>query len=137
MSGLGGAEPGDKTDAGDRPKYWTGGNARVGALGDHARATVFAQGDDSTVLAPPDAETSAAALKALAARLEECAQTPEQEEDVVRVQKAQAAAAAGDQAKAATWLSRLSDAGAWALNVATEIGSKVAVNLITAAIKGG
>jgi hypothetical protein len=128
----------DKFDT-TRPsiKYHAGGNARVGAMGDNASASNFAQGDKSSVLTPADAATAARALKSLMSHLQERAETPEQEEDVARVQKAQAAAEAGDHERVTTWLGRLSGAGRWGLQAATEIGSKVAEDLITGAIKGG
>jgi hypothetical protein len=110
-------------------KYTVG---QSGAVGPHAKAEniqfqqVWHQG-----LSGLDVAQLADELKLLRAHLRQVADTPEEDESVAEISKAQAAASEGDGVGA---MQHLRHAGKWALDGATAIGTSIAVAAIKAAL---
>ena len=98
-------------------KYNISGNPNIGSMGDGARAKNFSQ---NTVLGQE--------LAALAETLNERAQTSDQIATAKHVTEAGKAEQNGDQR---TVVNKLKAAGAWAFDVATEIGKEVAAKAIS------
>jgi hypothetical protein len=110
-------------------KYTVG---QAGAVGPHAKAqnSQFQQvwQQSSSEL---DVAQLADELKLLRLHLRQVADTPEEDESVAEISKAQAAASEGDGAGA---MQHLRQAGQWALDGATAIGTSIAVAAIKAAL---
>jgi len=99
-----------------------------GAVGDNATAHNFTQTQAAqSSTAPVDLAVLASQLQQLAVAAQERATDPEHQMAIGAIQAAKSAAEKGDESKA---ISFLKTAGKWALDIATDIGAKVAAELL-------
>lgn len=101
-----------------------------GAVGDNATAHGFTQ-QQVVQQQPVDLKTLAEQLGQVIAAAKTQATEPEHQMAIGAIEAAKVAAEKGDESKAMTFLK---SAGKWTLDIATDIGAKIAAELIKAQI---